>query len=97
MRINCLAQCLTRLEVRNPLFGNCNALAGAGITPHARWASVDRKASEAAYFYSVSAHHSITDGVKNGLDGVFSIAVGQLAKPVGQLFYQITSGHGGGD
>jgi hypothetical protein len=37
----------------------------------------------------VTAHQCITHGVKNGLDTVFGVSVGQLAETVGQFFNKV--------
>jgi hypothetical protein len=50
---------------------------------------VDGEAAKAAYLYPVTAHQGIAHGVKNGLDGVFGVSVGQLAETVGQFFNKV--------
>jgi hypothetical protein len=87
--INSLAQGFAGFEMRHALFRNGHAFAGARITPHARRPMVDREAAKAAYLYPVTAHQGITHGVKNGLDGVFGVSVGQLAETVGQFFNKV--------
>ena len=97
MGINSFAQCFSRLKVRNPFFRNRNAFTGTGITPHARRSAVDRKTAKAPNLYSVTTHECITDGIEDGLGGVFGITVCELVKPVGQLFNKVASGHEVGD
>jgi hypothetical protein len=50
---------------------------------------IDREAAKAAYLYPVTAHQGIAHGVKNRLDGVFGVSVGQLAETVGQFFNKV--------
>ena len=42
----------------------------------------------------MAAHQRVAHRVKNGLDGVFGIAVGELAKAGGQFFNKVRAGHG---
>ena len=71
-----------------------HAFAGARIAPHARRAPVDREAAEAADLDPVPAHQRVAHGVKNGLDGVFGVAVRELAEARGEFFDEIGAGHG---
>jgi hypothetical protein len=87
--IDGLAQGFAGFEMRHALFRNGHAFAGARVTPHARGPVVDREAAKAAYLNPVTAHQSIADRVKNGLDGVFGVSVGQLAETVGQFFNKV--------
>jgi hypothetical protein len=50
---------------------------------------VDGEAAKAAYLYPVTTHQGIAHGVKNSLDGVFSVSVGQLTETVGQFFNKV--------
>jgi hypothetical protein len=87
--INGLAQGFAGFEMRHALFRNGHAFAGARVATHAGRPVIDREAAKAAYLYPVTAHQSIAHGVKNGLDGVFGVSVGQLAETVGQFFNKV--------
>src|SRR5688500_4789622 len=82
--IHRLAQRLARFEVGHALFGDVDAFAGARVAAHARRTPVDREAAETADFDPVPANQRIAHGVKNGLDGIFGVAVRELAETRGQ-------------
>ncbi len=44
-------------------------------------------------FYAVPAHQGVIHGVKDGLDGEFGVAVGQLAEAGSQLFNEVGTRH----
>ncbi|MNT75773.1 hypothetical protein D3C72_2146970 [compost metagenome] len=50
---------------------------------------VDREAAKAPDLDAVPTHQRVPYGVQNGLDGVFGIAVCELAKPCGQFFNEV--------
>ena len=83
------AQGLARLEMGHTLFGNGHGLAAAWIAAHAGRAVVDREAAKAPDLDAVPAHQGLAHGVQNGLDGVFGIAVGELAETGGQFFDEV--------
>ena len=73
--------------------GDRNTLAGPGISTHTRGSSVDRKAAESTNFYPVTPYQRIAYRVKNGLDRVFCVAMGQLVKSRSQFFNQVGTCH----
>lgn len=85
--INRFAQRFTRLEMRNAFFRDRDALARPWVTSHARRTAINGKAAKATNFDPVTTNQRIADRVKKGLHGVLSIAVRELAKSIGQLFY----------
>jgi hypothetical protein len=87
--INGLAQGFAGFEMRHTLFRNGHAFAGARVATHTGRPVIDREAAKAAYLYPVTAHQGIAHGVKNRLDGVFGVSVGQLAETVGQFFNKV--------
>jgi hypothetical protein len=50
---------------------------------------VDGEAAKAADLDPVAAHQRIAHGIKNGLDGVLGVSVGELAETVGQFFNKV--------
>ena len=83
------AQGFAWLEVGYALFRDRHGFAAAWIAAHARRAVVDREAAKAADLDAVPAHQGLAHGIQNGLDGVFGIAVGELAKAGGQFFDEV--------
>src|SRR3989338_9907974 len=77
----------------NTFFRNGNAFARARVAAHARRAPVERKTAKTTNLYAVPTHQRIAHGVKNRLDGIFGIAVGQLAETCSQFLDKIASGH----
>jgi len=53
----------------------------------------DREAAKAAQLNAVAFHQSVAHRVKQGFDGKFRVAVGQLRETRCQFFNQITAGH----
>jgi hypothetical protein len=80
------AQGLARLEMGDALFGNGHAFTAAGVATHAGRTVVDGEAAKAANLDAVPCNQCVVHGVQNGLDGKFGIAMGELAKPVGEFF-----------
>jgi len=86
-------QCLARLEVRHPFLGDGHTFAAARIAPHAGRSPVDRKAAETADLDPMSSHQGVIHRVQDGLDGELGVAMGELAKPIGQFFNKVRTGH----
>jgi len=91
--INRLAQRFARLEVWNAFLRDGDAFARTRVSAHAWRAAIDRETSETTNLYPVPAHECVAHGIKDCLDGVFCIAVRQLAEPCCQFFDKITSSH----
>ncbi len=65
-----------------------------GLRPMRGGPPVDRKAAKAANLNAVPCNQCVIHGVQNGLDGKFGIAMGELAKPVGEFFNKVGACHG---
>ncbi len=87
--IDRFAQGFSGLEMGHPFFGDGHACTAARVASHARWPAIDGKTAEPPDFNPVSGYQCVVHGVKDGLDGELRIAMGQLAKPVGQLLNEI--------
>ena len=87
------AQGFTGFEMRYALGWNGHGGAAARIAAHAWSAVVDGKTAKATDFNAIAAHECIADGVQQGFDGVFGVAVRELAEAGGKLFDEIGSGH----
>ena len=84
--IDSFPQCLSRLEMWHPFFRNGDTFSGPRITPHAGRTPIDGKAAKTPDFDAVATHQCFAHGLKKCLDGIFGVAVRQLAKSGSQFF-----------
>ena len=54
---------------------------------------VDRKTAKAADFDAMSSNQCVVHRIKNGLDRVLRITLGELCKPCGKFFNKVRAGH----
>ena len=88
------AQGFAWLEVGYALFRDRHGFAAAWIAAHARRAVIDGKTAKAPNLDPMAFDQGLADGVKDGLDGEFSVLVRELAKAGGQFFDEVRAGHG---
>lgn len=86
-------QGFTRFEMRHTLFRNGHTLTTSRISSHTGRSAVDGEAAKTPDLNPVPTHECIIHGIKDRLDGKFSIAVCELAKAGGQFFNKVRASH----
>jgi len=83
--VNAFPQGLSRLEMWHMLSGQCNRVAGLGVTTHARGPEMQAEAAKTPDFNSFAVRQGTAHLFQYGFDAQFHIEMRKVLLLVGQL------------